>query len=44
MLIPETKYARSGGGHRVPGHGDGPYDLLFSGTTASKRRDRVDAA
>ena len=36
MLIPETKYARSGElaiAYQV--HGDGPYDVLFSGTTAS---------
>ena len=36
MLIPETKYARSGElaiAYQV--HGAGPYDLLFSGRTAS---------
>ena len=36
MRVPKTKYARSGElaiAYQV--HGDGPYDLLFSGTTAS---------
>lgn len=36
MRLPETKYARSGElaiAYQV--HGDGPYDLLFSGTMAS---------
>ena len=36
MRVPETKYARSGElaiAYQV--HGDGPCDLLFSGTTAS---------
>ena len=36
MRVPKTKYARSGElaiAYQV--HGHGPYDLLFSGTTAS---------
>jgi class 3 adenylate cyclase len=36
MRVPETRYARSGElaiAYQV--HGDGPHDLLFSGTTAS---------
>ena len=41
MRVPKTKYARSGElaiAYQV--HGDGPYDLLFSGTTASNVETR----